>query len=233
MRIRSRWLALAAAPLLAAFMAAAPAAHASAPIPRAPTLACQITTPGCVEPVAALAFPSTDNYIPVDDAALTVSGNHTYLDPDNEQGDGSQDFTFALIAHVPHPGHGPGAYGFTGFDRFNYGGDGVYLIEWTPFGQDTGWCLQDTGGLSHYVQLRMCDGGADQAWIIERYGLPLVGFHTPYVHALSVLQTLNAQHHLCLTGHLFGQTTDSRCVNKNYNSTNTQEWAAIPGIIRI
>jgi hypothetical protein len=198
------------------------------PPPRDATLACQVTTPDCTEPVAAIGFPSSQNYVPSSDAALTVSGSGTYLDPDNQQGDGTQDFTFAQIARVPHIGGGPGAYRFTGFDRFNYGGDGVYLVEWTPFGQDTGICLQVTGRTS--TGLRNCDGDADQAWIVHFGRLPLVSppGHPGYVYALSVLQVLNAQHHNCLTGHLFANTTAERCVNKNLISSDGQRWSALP-----
>jgi hypothetical protein len=223
---------LAAVPALCllGFAASASASVAKPPPgPKAATLACQITEPTCTEPVAAVAFPSTDDYVPVDDAALTSNGSGSWLDPDNTQGDGSQDWSFANIATVPPPGGGPGAFNFTGFDRHNYGLDGVYEVEWTPFGQDTGKCLQVLRG-NVQTGLRACDGGKDQAFIVSFTHLPLVQGpgHPGYVYALSVLQVLNAQHHLCLTGHLFSNTTVSRCLNKDLAATDTQRWSAIP-----
>jgi hypothetical protein len=198
------------------------------PGPKAATLACQVTNPDCTEPVAAVAFPSSQDYVQSSDAALTLNGSHSFLDPNNSEGDGTQDWVFADIATVPPPGGGPGAFNFTGFDRHNYGLDGVFEIESTPFGQDTGNCLQvlrlgQTG-------LRACDGGADQAWIVHFGHLPLVNppGHPGYVYALSVLQVLNAQHHLCLTGHLFANTTVSRCLNRDLNASDTQRWSALP-----
>jgi hypothetical protein len=197
------------------------------PSPKAATLACQVSNPACTEPVAAVAFPSSQDYVPSSDAALTSNGVSTWLDPDNGQGDGSQDWSFNLADIVPFIGSG--AYHYTGFDNFHYAGRGVYQIEFTPFGQDSGNCLQDLGALRlHRVGLRPCDGGADQAWIVAFSGVPFVQSHPGYAEGLSVLQTANAQHHLCLTGHLFAATTDSRCLNRDVNATDTQRWSALP-----
>jgi hypothetical protein len=207
-----------------------PSASASAAKPPpASTQACQVTTPNCTEPVAAVAFPSSQNYVPSSDAALTAfSGGSTFLDPNNTEGDGTQDWAFAFVAIVPHPGGGPGAYHFTGFDRHNYGGDEVAQVEFTPFGIDSGRCLQVLS--THVVVLRGCDGGADQAWIVHFGGLPFVNppGHPGYAYGLSVLQVANAQHHLCLTGHLFRITTASRCLNKDIDASDTQRWSALP-----
>lgn len=228
-RLTTRLAVLAAVPALALFAFAGTALAKPPPSPKAATLACQVTNPDCTEPVAAVAFPSSQDYVQSSDSALTSNGVGSWLDPDNQQGDGSQDWVFADIATVPPPGGGPGAFGFTGFDRHNYGLDGVFEVEWTPFGQDTGKCLQVLrGGVQ--TGLRWCDGGRDQAWIVHFGHLPLVNppGHPLYVYALSVIQTLNAQHHLCLTGHLFANTTVSRCLNRDLNASDTQRWSALP-----
>jgi hypothetical protein len=101
------------------------AASAKPDPPKIATLACQITNPDCVEPVAAIAVPGSVSYTPGDDAALTSHGGSTFLDLNNAEGDGTQDWTFANIATVPPPGGGPGAFGFNGFDRHNYALRGV------------------------------------------------------------------------------------------------------------
>ncbi len=225
-RILAATVAALALPLLGVTAASA---APPPPTPKAATLACQVTNPNCTEPVAAVAFPSSQNYVPSSDAALTSNGSGSWLDPDNSQGDGSQDWSFNLAGTVPHF-FGGGGYGMTAFDRFHYGGDGIYQIEFTPFGQDTGKCLQDLGARqSHRVGTRSCDGGRDQAWIVHYGSLPfIVSPLPPYAYALSVLQSVSAQHHNCLTGHLFSSTTDSRCANKDQHATDTQRWSAIP-----
>ena len=228
---RLRYLAaLVAACSLALLGVTAASAAPAKPMPNAPTLACEVSFPTCEEPVAGIAFPSSDDYIQPDDAALTTGGHTTWLDANNTEGDGSQDFAFAQIATVPPPGGGPGAFGFTGFDRHNYGLSGVFEVEWTPFGQDSGRCLQALGAFSHFhASLRACDGGADQAWIVVTHSLPLVQGpgHPLFVYALSVVQWPNAQHHLCLTGHLFSPTTVSRCLNKDLSASDTQRWSGL------
>jgi hypothetical protein len=222
-----RLAALAAALALPLLGLAAPAASAL-PQPNAPTLACEVTFPTCEEPVAAISF-GPNNYIQAFDFAMTTHGVQTWLDPDNTEGDGTQDFAFAQIATVPPPGGGPGAFGFTGFDRHNYGLSGVFEVEWTPFGQDSGKCLQALNAANHFhASLRWCDGGADQAWIVVTHSLPLVQGpgHPLYVYALSVVQSPTAQHHLCLTGGVINNTV-SRCINKDISASDTQRWSGL------
>lgn len=195
----------------------------------APTAGCRITAVNCTTPVQAQAAISSQDYNPLSDAAMTVSGSTIVVNPNNNLGNGSQDFAFAAIAKVPHPGGGPGAFGFTGFDRHNYGGDTVYQVQFTPRGADSGKCLQATRAKK--VVLRDCSSSSRQAWIVTRHVPFLVVPGAPrYVYVLLVSQANTAQRHLCLTGSTSGsgQVTVSRCINLGPGVPTVQQWSGLP-----
>jgi hypothetical protein len=223
--------AAAAAPLLASGPATA-AVH-----PHNATNACQVTSPNCAEPVEAQSVIAALNYIRAADAGLTAkpgTGN-VALDPNNNRQDGRQDWTFQQEATVPNPGGGRGGFGFTAFDRFNYGGDPVYELEWTPFGAESGLCAQQTWDLR--IVLRPCSGRVPQAWIVTR-NIPLVPPPgSPfYSYALNARQPHGrqlptAQHHYCLTGTpgaVAGRATAARCRSTGALTGTDQQWAALP-----
>jgi hypothetical protein len=195
-----------------------------------PTAACTAEFGTCPEPVVAQALPSTDDLVPGDDAAMTVTGPAGLIgiSADNDQQDGSQDWQIAQIASVPGIGGGPGAFGFNGFDRHNYGHDPVVEVEWTPFGFDSGLCAQKTP--RNQVRLALCDGGADQAYIITRH-VPLAGFApTVYAWVLSVQHVVDAQEHLALAAPRFltgAPLVFSRAVHVAAGHGGDQFWSTI------
>ncbi|HYK70443.1 MAG TPA: hypothetical protein VEV45_21035 [Streptosporangiaceae bacterium] len=203
-------------------------AASAKPMPNAPTLACALTDPFCNEPVFAQSALSSHDFTPTDDAAMTIAGLNVVASPNAAADDGSQDFSFNQADVVPTPGN-VGAFNYDNYTKVHYHGDGVWFEEWTPFGQDTGLCLQKTS--LNRIVLRVCDGGADQAFIVTRN----VPFLTPpasplYSYALSVLPAINAQHHLCLTGpaSLVGPITTTRCIRHSPTVATGQMWAALP-----
>jgi hypothetical protein len=203
-------------------------AASAKPMPNAPTLACTLTSPACNEPVFAQSALSSHDFVPTDDAAMTLAGLNLVASPNSGADDGSQDFNATLADVVPTPGN-DGAFTYDGYTKFHFHGDSVWFEEWSPFGQDTGMCMQ-VGALNRMV-LRPCDGGADQAFITTR-SVPFLfpPGPPPYVYALSVLPAVNAQHHDCLTGPatLAGPITIARCVRHSLGVATGQMWAAIP-----
>jgi hypothetical protein len=226
----------AAAAVLATAALSAPALAGARPHTATP--ACQVSSGNCAEPVEAQAPLAVLNYQRFADAGLTahpVTTNVT-MDPNNNRQDGRQDWTFQQEGVVPMPGGGRGGFGFTAFDRQNYGGRPVFELEWTPRGEDTGLCAHDTWTLR--VQLRPCNGRVHQAWIVIFGALPLVpppgsGF---YAYALNAQQPHGrqlptAQHHYCLTGTpgaVVGYVTAARCRSTGASTGTDQQWASLP-----
>ena len=237
--MRNRYLAAAAtAAALAAGLASSAPALATAR-PHTATNACQVTTTQCAEPVEAQAPLAVLNYTRPADAGLTARpftlGRPLSIDPNNNRQDGRQDWTFQQEGTVPMPGGGRGGFGFSAFDRANYGGDPVFELEWTPFGNDSGLCAHQTWDLQ--VVLRPCNGRVRQAWIVTRH-IPLVPAPgSPfYTYALNAHQPQGrqlptAQHHYCLTGTpgaVAGHVTAARCRSNGATTGTDQQWSALP-----
>jgi hypothetical protein len=235
--MRHRYLAAAAlGAALAAGLSSAPALASTHPATATP--ACQLS-PTCVEPVEAQSPIAAGNYIRVLDAALTARPftftRPLSIDPNNNRQDGRQDFTFQQEGTVPLPLGGRGGFGFTAFDRANYGGSPVYELEWTPFGSESGLCAHDTW--LNTIVLRPCNGRVRQAWIVTRH-IPLVPAPgSPfYSYALNAQQPHGrqlptAQHHYCLTGTpgaVAGRVTAARCRSTGALTGTDQQWAALP-----
>lgn len=226
---------LAAAPLALGLTAAS--AHADPVHHFTATAACQVENPNCTEPVEAQSPLAADNYVQIDDAAVTASGGYVTINPNNNAQDGSQDWVWAAEGYVPPPGGGDGGFGFTTFDNANYAFDPVFEIEWTPFGIDSGQCAQ----LTRYNQvvIRPCNGHPGQAWIVTTH-MPLVPSPGApgYVYALSANQenratgqSATAQHHYCLTGTngaVSGIMTASRCRSNGTKTGTDQQFGALP-----
>jgi hypothetical protein len=212
---------------------AAPAMASSTPPPVKPklsTIACQVTSPTCNEPVVAISQTSGTDFVPADDAALSVvSLGRVFTRPNNALDNGTQDWTFVRVDRVPFF-FGSGSYGFTSFDRNHYGGRFVYQLEWTPFGQDTGRCL-NIRSLSHLAYLANCDGRFGEAFIVTT---SVPGLNPPgainYVFALSVRQASTLARHQLLTANDtgFGQVTVARAINHSPGVATQQMWSTLP-----
>ena len=202
---------------------AAEAAHAT------PTDACRVQQPGsCLEPVVAQSTVSSRNFKPHSDAGLTVAnlsmrpGTAVDVFYDNDLQDGTQDFAYNDQGYV-----GDGTDNLTAWDVNHFHGDRIINIEFTPFGQDTGLCLQPGRGT---MVLQWCDGGADQDFILSR----TAPFANPATHGytfvFSALQYPDAQHHLALDApqHVYGPVTEQRLINVSAGHASSFMWNAIP-----
>lgn len=231
MRLRSL---LYAAPVATAliFAGVTPALAGSAPpSPKLATLACQISSPGCNEPVVAVAQTSADDFTQAKDAALSVVGSQVWTRPNNALDNGTQDWLFVQVGTVPLPGGGGGGYKFTAFDRANYGGDPIFVEEWFPFGQDSGQCLR-MSPTSNQASLAACDPlGRNQAFIVDRT-IPFINppASPSYTFGLSVRQATTIQRHLCLTASDtgLGRVSRARCINHSPGNATNQMWSALP-----
>ena len=237
-------LAALAAPAALAVALAMPASAAPGPNhparPDAPTAACEATLPGqCLTPVVAQSVLAAHNLIPADDAGMTVpigavnnpvNGTPVRVNPDADLETGQQDWTPILVDVVPVTGSG--AYLYTPFDNFHYAGRGVYALEFTPFGQDTGQCIQPTKRDVKFrgtdLTLQECDGGADQAFIATTTAPFVSPAPAGYTYALWVPQAVNNQHHLALTApqRIRGPVDVQRLVNAPLNKGSNQRWSA-------
>lgn len=244
-RIRTALAALAVlatAALVALGLAAAPAMAA--------TPGCPLISVTCSTPVVAIsALPHPGELTPAADFAMTYQGPNIALG--NNQGpvgvnfnnhlvNGSQDFSWSQVATVPPPGGGPGAFHFTGFDRHNYGGDHVYVAEYTPLGVDTNLCLAlhvGLGALHNHVVLQWCNGTRRQAWIFHPFSHGSIpGMNAPaaapWGYVLNARHRLNSQHHLLLTDPNAG-VDDTLLIGDRGHIVppgfgSGQQWAAIP-----
>jgi hypothetical protein len=230
-RIRGLYWFLFAAVLGLTVAGAIPASASVHGKPDAATAACQ-TDPACVEPVVAISQVSSLDLTPADDAALSVfpaGATSIYTRPNNGVDNGTQDWQYVLIGHVPHPGHGPGQYGFTGFDRANYGGDGLYQLEWMPFAQDSGLCL-NIGRNSHLASLQGCGSGKGQAFIVTDVAPGINAAAGGYQYAISVRQAATLQRHDFLTADDsgFGQVSVQRGISHSVGAASDQMWFAVP-----
>ena len=194
-----------------------------------PTDACRVQSPGsCLEPVVAQSTVSSRDFRPKSDAGLTVKylsfrpGTPVDVFYDNDLQDGTQDFAFNLNGIV-----GDGSDNLTAWDVNHFRYDKIINIEFTPFGQDSGLCLQPgRAGMT----LQWCDGGTDQDFILSR----TAPFANPATHGytfvFSALQYPDAQHHLALDApqHVVGPVTEQRLVNVSAGHASSFMWNAIP-----
>jgi hypothetical protein len=242
-RIRT-WAALAASLVTAALTALALAAPASAATPGCPLISTSCLTP--VVAISATAHPG--ELTPANDFAMTYEGPSALgnnqgpvgVNFNNHLVNGRQDFSWSRIATVPPPGGGPGAFSFTGFDRHNYGLDGVYQAEYTPLGVDTNLCLArhtGRGVLHNHVVLQWCNGSRRQAWIFSPFSHGAIpGMNAPaaapYGYVLNVPQSRNAQHHKLLTDPNPGVDDTLLIGSRGFivppGFGSGQQWAAIP-----
>jgi len=236
MRKPARALAALAALPAAVLALASPAAASGHPHTSTP--ACQVTSSQCAEPVEAQAPLAALNYVRAADAGLTAHPftRNISMDPNNNRQDGRQDWTWQQEGTVPMPGGGRGGFGFSAFDRANYGGLGVFELEWTPRGDDSNLCAQDTA--LNKIVLRPCSGRVPQAFIVTFGSLPLVPApgHAGYAYALNArqphgAQLPTAQHHYCLTGTpgaVVGLVHAARCRSTGAATGTDQQWSALP-----
>ena len=217
---------LMSAAVLGVFAAAGGVASANVR-PADATDACQAMFNGCSGIVVAQSAISSHDFYPHSDAGLTVvgtpkAGANVQMNISNDLQDGSQDFTINYDDFV-----GDGSDGMTPFDTLHYGGDALVSIEFTPFGQDTGWCLQPS---TTKTVLESCDGGTDQAFILTD-SAPFVNPATHgYTFVLWAPQAANSDHHLAIDapGHLSGNVDAQRLVNVSHNHASTFMWNTIP-----
>jgi hypothetical protein len=183
------------------------AAGASAVAHPNSTSACKSVSLNCQTPVVAVSATSATDLTPSADFAMQYTGpqpavayGNVETNFSNSQQDGTEDWTWVPIATVPT--HGRGAFKFTGFDNANFGGQPVYELEYTPFGQDTNLCLTISSRYrSNGAVLGTCISAAQQAFIVTQTapGLaPLAGATGAYQYAFDVSQAASLQHHLAL-----------------------------------
>jgi hypothetical protein len=209
-------------------MTSAAGAATSPPTPKAPTVACQVTSPICNEPVVAIAQTSANDFDPHSDAALSVvSGNRVFTRIRNTLDNGTQDWTANVDGFVPNSGSGD--YGFTAFDRLHWGGRPFISEEWTPFGQSTGLCLNLRYSDKHGV-LSPCDGRRGEEFIISSH-VPTIlpPASSSYKFAISVRHSPNTARHLLLTANEdgFGQVFGGNPVHHSPGQASNQMWSAI------
>jgi len=222
-------VATAALAIFGATGAVAASASTHPHVPKDPTNACQVQFPGqCIEPVVAQSSSGALDFLPEADAGLTAAnlsmkpGTPVLVNVANDLQDGTQDWSFNYDDYV-----GDGSDGMTPFDLVHYGHDAIISIEFTPFGQDSGMCLQPVKGK---MVLMNCDGMADQAFILT----DSVPFDNPATHyydfVLWAPQAANSQHHLAVDapGHLSGQVTVQRIVNVSPCHPSSFMWSTIP-----
>jgi hypothetical protein len=166
------------------------------------------------------------DFTPGADAALTSRsqvgkpGSPVVINISNDLQDGTQDWTFNTDNQVNN------VRSLTTFDKVNYRGDLIASIEYTPFGRDTGLCLQP--GIRRST-LERCNGSDSQEFILTTT-VPFDNAATHgYYFALWVPQAANSQHHLALDapGHIGGQVTVARIVNVAPGQPSTFMWNAI------
>jgi len=211
-----------------------------------PTPACQVTDPACTEPVVAQAFnPVNDFSQPYDFAmayagpltGIGVAGGPVDISTNNNIQDGSEDWNFAFAGFVPPPGSFPPfPYGLSAFDTQNYGGDPIYAIEYTPFGQFSGLCLtfpSATGPNQNKGTLKPCNATRNQVFIITS-SPPFVNPTPPgYVFALLARHNVSGQRHPVLTApsapfNLTGRLTVANAQHKAPGVATDQMWSALP-----
>lgn len=233
-RIRT-WIGLAAVPAMILLTAAGASAATAKPPPKpvfAPTIACQVTAPGtCDEPVVAIAQTSGNDFVPADDAALSVfTGGTVFTRPNNSVDNGSQDWQFVQVDTVPLF-FGSGSYGFTAFDRSHYGLDRVYQLQWIPRGDDSQNLCLNIGFTSHLARLADCDGRKGEAFIVTTHVPGLTPPGAPgYVSALSVRRAGTTARHQLLTANDtgFGQVFVANKILHSPGVATAQMWSAIP-----
>ena len=231
MSFRRKTTVLVAAAALAVLgtTGATAATHAHPNAPKDPTNACQVQFPGqCIEPVVAQSSVGLLDFYPEADAGLTAAnlsmkpGTPVSVNVNNDLQNGTQDWSFNYDDYV-----GDGSDGMTAFDVVHYGYDAIISIEFTPFGQDSGLCLQPVKGK---MVLMNCDGMADQAFILTESA----PFDNPATHGYDFVlwapQAANSQHHLAIDapGHLSGQVTVQRITNVSPLHPSSFMWATIP-----
>src|ERR1035441_3038487 len=190
---------------LAGAASAGSASAATTAKPKA-TPACTGVFPNCQTPVVAVSAVSTLDLVPSSDFAMRYAGpspgtgvayGDVRTDFSNSLQDGTEDWSWVQIATVPFLGRG--AFRFTGFDNTNFGGDPVYELEYTPFGQDTHLCLTISSKYRpNGAVLGNCISAAQQAFIVTQSAKFLATAPGTYVYAFDVSQAASAQHHLAL-----------------------------------
>lgn len=222
----------AAAPKVTKPKAATPTPTESGPsaalaITSGATIACKEQFAGCTTPVVAQSAVSIMDFTPGADAALTagsVTGKPSTIvtmNISNDLQDGTQDWTFDESSNVGD------ASGLTAFDKVNYRGDLIASIEYTPFGRDTGLCLQP--GIRRST-LEPCDGESHQEFILTTT-IPLDNSATHgYYFMMWAPQAANAQHHLALDApaRLGGNVKVQRAVNVSPGQPSTFMWSVTP-----
>lgn len=210
--------------------------------PRATTAACNAVF-ACNEPVVAQSIPGSGDLDPSVDFAMTYVGpspltgagyGSLAVNFDNDLGDGTQDFSAVQVATVPGIGGGPGAYGFTGFDRHNYGGDPVFEEEYTPNGYDSQRCVTVSSRYrKNGVVLGNCVSAAQQVFIITTTAPGLNAAPSGYDYALVVTHSsLDEQQHLALLAP-HPDTNDSLLavgnpIHVSPGAASLDEWTSIP-----
>lgn len=220
---------VAAAPLALGLLATTGASAAPMPSPHDSTAGCQASSSGCAEPVVAVSQTSGTDFVPANDAAMTVQPTRqVFTRQNNALDNGSQDFDLVTIGHVPF--FGAGSYGFTSFDRSHWAGRPIVQAEWTPFGSDSGWCV-NIGRNSQLGNLAPCGTGGGQAFILS-HNVP--GVNAPgvlnYTFVINVRQAnLLARHRLLTASDTgFGQVSDSRAINHSPGVATAQMWSSLP-----
>ncbi len=167
-RIASALIALAA--LAGLGLAAVPAGAATVPCHA-------IWSFRCSTPVVAQALIPANDLNPAADFALRYEGPNPSdgvaygdlgINFSNTLGDGTEDFEWDLIGHVPTSG--PGSYGFTSFDNQNYGGSAIYEVAYAPNGVDTNLCVTVSSKFrSNGLVLGNCIGRFNQAFAVTQH----------------------------------------------------------------
>jgi hypothetical protein len=206
--------------------------------PQAPTLACVVTDPACGEIVAAISGDPNQARNPQADAAATytgpnrtagASGGAVSANLQNNLQNGRQDWSIVVVATVPYPGQGS-IFGLTNLDKIQYGGKPIGLAEYTPFGNDTGFCARATGQTAPYpITLAPCASVQRELFIITRYAPGVNSAPNPYRFLLNVPQAATLQHHRALTmnSNGAGSLKTARLINKSASQPSGQQWTAI------
>jgi hypothetical protein len=191
------------------------------------TTACRVQTPHCVTPVVAQSAVSIMDFTPGADAAMTAGtpdarpGTTVTINISNDLQNGEQDWTFDTSNTLGD------IKSLTTFDKATYRGGLIASIEFTPFGRDTGLCLQPGTRVS---TLQRCNGADDQEFIL----IPQAPFNNEankgYYFALWVPQAANSQHHLALDApaHIGGNIKVQRLVSVSSGQPSTFMWNTIP-----
>jgi hypothetical protein len=219
------------------------AAGASATAHPNATPACSAVFSQCATPVVAVSATSAGDLVPANNFALQYTGANPGTGVaygtietsfSNSLQDGTEDWSWVSVATVPV--RGKGAFKFTGFDNANFGGDPVYELEYTPFGQDTQLCLTISSKYRpNGAVLGNCISAAQQAFIVTQTAPSLAQLTAAtgaYQYAFDVSQAANIQHHLALLAphaNINGELVAAgNAVHVAAGKASLNEWASIP-----